>query len=438
MLSLAQARISLLQLYYHDKPIYNMSFDINVKGDLSIDLLNKSLNYLLIRYPELRTNVLLENDQIVKKYNSNEFSMQINYENNPLAEYNFINNPFDISSDLLIKVLYLKNSNKMIFLFSDIIIDGFTILIFFKELQYIYNCLFNCIIPNYKNISPPIINLNENNLMFWKNLLNRSNQFQINVKTNTNTFDENRIHFNITNKNLIFIKSNLHKITLFDYFTSTFNLLLFIMTRQNQITIDTLLGGYNENNIGLFNDIALIPSNFNSLHISLSKFRELQSKMLLDIKEKKISLEFLANKLEFNDLPNIRIHFEYSNKNTDKSLKFGDSILESNLYENSSNQIRQLLTLNICEFKNKIECYFSYKKECFDEKYINLLIEIYNELLICRNYSLNDIISKYQIQNYYSTIYNEKIDKRLISYSFAGNYPNIKYSEFKNILDKIN
>ena len=57
MLSLAQARISLLQLYYHNKPIYNMSFDINIVGDINIPLFEKSINYLLIRYPELTTNV---------------------------------------------------------------------------------------------------------------------------------------------------------------------------------------------------------------------------------------------------------------------------------------------------------------------------------------------------------------------------------------------
>lgn len=437
MLSLAQVRIALLQLYYSNKPIYNISFDISVNGLIDINLFNKSINYLLIRYPELKTNIFLKNDNLYKKYNSSNFLTEIYLGSDvDIIQYNFINTTFDLSKDLLIKILYLKHNNKLIFLFSDIIIDGFTILIFFKEIQYIYNCLFNSIIPNFNHIKSYSIKFNNDNLGFWQNHLFESNKFKFKVKQNTNSFEENRYHFIINNKKLNFIKNNLNNITLFDYFTSMFLLLLHIITGENELTIDTLFGDYTEKNIGLFNDIILLPCKLSDINLSINTFRESYSKFLLKVKENRISLEYLCNKLNLKDLPNIRIHFEYSNKNTDKELKFGNATLQSNLYENSSNQIRQLLTLNICEFDNKIECYFSFKEKCFDLDYIILLKNIFIELLTTSDETIYDIKNKYDIKNYYSEIYHEKIDKRLLSYSYAGKYPKIKFSEFKSILDK--
>ena len=262
-----------------------------------------------------------------------------------------------------------------------------------------------------------------------------SNKFNFKVKQSINNFDENRIHFTIIGNKLDYIKNNLNNTTLFDYFTSTFLLLLHIVTDENEIIIDTLLGDYNEKNIGLFNDIILLPCKFTNNDISINEFRKDYSKFLLNVKKNRISLEYLCNKLNLKDLPNIRIHFEYSNKNTEKDFNFGNATLQSNLYENSSNQIRQLLTLNICEFKNKIECYFSFKEKCFDLDYIMQLKNIFIDLLTNSDEIISDIKNKYDIKNYYTETYREKIDKRLLSYSYAGKYPNIIFSEFKSLLD---
>ena len=105
MLSLAQVRIALLQLYYSNKPIYNISFDISVNGLIDINLFNKSINYLLIRYPELKTNIFLKNDNLYKKYNSSNFLTEIYLGSDvDIIQYNFINTTFDLSKDLLIKL----------------------------------------------------------------------------------------------------------------------------------------------------------------------------------------------------------------------------------------------------------------------------------------------------------------------------------------------
>lgn len=197
------------------------------------------------------------------------------------------------------------------------------------------------------------------------------------------------------------------------------------------------MGDLSEDSIGLFNDILLLPIYFNQeiLNMKLKNFIQYYSKILNDIKNNRISLEYLSNKLDFHDLPNVRIHFEYSNKNTEKSIKFGNSEIISNFYENSSNQIRQLLIFNVCEFEDKIECYFSYKQECFDQEYIRLIINLFDNLLEKEDEILLNIKDFDYLQNYYDINYEKSKDKRLLCYKYAGNYPNINYSEFKKELD---
>ena len=178
-----------------------MSFDINItsynndndndkrsnrnNNGLDITLFNKSMNYLFLRYPELTMNVSVQNDKLVKTYNKQKFSCLLdNHKDAEIIqqiEYTFQNTPFDISNELLVKVLYLQHANKMIFLCSDIIIDGFTILIFFKELSTIYQSLYEKRIPFLQHIPPVSISLHSSHLDFWKNNLFPSNQFPIKV-----------------------------------------------------------------------------------------------------------------------------------------------------------------------------------------------------------------------------------------------------------------
>ena len=172
MLSYSQVRIALLHLYYKNIPIYNISFDLNVEGDINIKLLEKSLNYLLYRFPDLKTNVEIKNDTLVKKYNDGKIKINVydneNIEENQIKEKMFNNTYLDIEQELLVKVLYLKKVNKIVFLFSDIIIDGVAIISFCGNLADIYNSLYyKYPITNLFLKDNPSIIPSENTIDFW-------------------------------------------------------------------------------------------------------------------------------------------------------------------------------------------------------------------------------------------------------------------------------
>jgi hypothetical protein len=442
MLSYGQIRIALLQLYYKDQPIYNISFDMNITGHLDIKLFAKSLNYLLLRHPCLNLNIGIKDDKLYEKYNPAPIEIETyvgdHYET---ASNVFINRPFDIQTDKLLRVLYLEKVNQMVFLFSDIVIDGHTIINFFKELAIIYNALWSK--------TPPVFPLTlisdppNDSLEFWRTILPRDRDLnlELKVKTQVDSFDEQRLNFQITSElfNLIRTKIKRLNLTLFDYFTSVFQLLLHLESGRDEIVIDTIFAKQNETRIGLFNDVILLPADFTfQKDQTMKQYFEKSAKVLLGIKTNLMPLETLCSSLKFKSLPNVRIHFEYSNKNTDKHFTFGNAKFESNLYENSSNKIRQLLIFNVCEFEDKIECYFSYRQACYDPTYIEHFKTKFLTLLETDDTCvLSSLSLKFAPQLELPVVFRPKIDKRLIGYTFAGRYPDVLYSEFKEALDNI-
>ena len=298
MLSYSQIRIALLHLYYKNIPIYNISFDLTIEGPIDIQLLEKSVNYLLYRFPELKTNIKNENNKLVKYYNNHCIKIEVydNSDGNDQKELDFNNTYLDIENELLLKIIYFKHNNKLLFLFSDILIDGTTIINFFKHLQDIYNSLFyKTISYSFSDIVPVIYSTpSEININFWKTIINNDCITYIYLQENTDSFDENRQRFTIENDDytkLVSIVSS-YSITLFDYFTANFLFLLHILSNQPNITIDTIMGNYDTNNIGLFNNTVLIPTRFTDdiLNNTFKNYVKHISKNLNNIKNNIIPL----------------------------------------------------------------------------------------------------------------------------------------------------
>ena len=76
MLSYSQVRIWLLQTYYKNSPIYNISFDLNLVGYLDLKIFNKTINIILNRTDILRTNIINDNGYPKLKLNNINFQQK--------------------------------------------------------------------------------------------------------------------------------------------------------------------------------------------------------------------------------------------------------------------------------------------------------------------------------------------------------------------------
>lgn len=436
MLTYEQVRISLLQFYYHKKPIYNIYFELNFEDNINFNLFERCINYLIINNIQLQSNVLIEDDKLKLIFNKRKFKIIFLEDVEEIKKE--INNPFDLSNDLLFKFICNKNLNKFYCIFHDLIIDGETTIIFFKELEKCYNSLLKNKIPKF--IGCKIDNhIDISKLEFWKEELDSNLCNNWMVKKNSEDFKEDRIQFEINNDIFLKLKLILEKlnVTLFDYMTSIIHLLIRNITEDKIIYTDTIFSG-NQNKIGLFNKVVLLKNGLVSQDLDLNNYILGYSKYLLDVKNNIIPLELVVNKLyhskNLKNLPNIRIHFEYFNKNMKNFIKLGNSTMKSDFIENSSDTIRQLLIFNVCECSDKIECYISFRSECFDLSYIQYLIDSLKKIINCNlDLNIKDII--YGNKNNYNTYFKEEINKRFEAYKMAGSYPNVKYSEFKKRLD---
>ena len=401
---------------------------MNVEGVLDFPLFEKCLNFMLQRHENLRLNIRVENDRLVPFLTDDK--IKILYDKD---EQEFINTPFKLDQEILLKVLV--KGNRLIFLFSDLLIDGHTILTFFKELGHIYNALWSKNMFSFLPLKVPEKQSSDNHFAFWQEHLPKDMLLPLPVLQHTDDMTEHRVKFHLPNT-LVKKTAKMLNITLFDYFTGLYLLLLQGVSGRERITIDTLFTSHAEERIGLYNDVILLPIDFTRyMGLTLGNYLKTYAQFLADIKASVVPLEYLCHRLDFQTLPNVRIHFEYSNKNTEKAFTFGDAKIASNLYENSASTIRQLLTFNVCEMDDHIECYFSFRKECFTETQIDgLILDFQNLIETNGEEKWENLGLDHRFKSTSDVYYRPIKDKRLTAYRFAGQYPDIHFSEFKNNL----
>ena len=452
MISYSQARIWLLQTLFIDKPLYNISFKLNLTGNLNIRLFNLSINFLLKRAEILRSNIINLEGKPKIIFNSHDFKLEILNKNyNEATEYvkTFINKPFLLDKELLLRIL--KLNDKIVFSFSDLVIDGFSIINFFKELEYIYNSFNNDSLPqfSYKQLYYKYIyNLNNttqsNSITYWKNKLIKKNcmvKFPISINNSEDKYStqEDRIKFILNSDKFTkinnFCKNN--SITIFNFFLSIIYVLIFKYTNDDFICLDTIKGTTKDTNnmIGLLNNTLLLPLMFNK-KLSLNEYlNKIKINFLSILKNGDLLLEKIVNEEELESLPNIRIHFEYFNKNLRKKIKLGNKEISTDFLENSINTIRQLLMFNFAITNDEIDCFISYKKRCFN---FDNILELKNNFikiidLYFENKSLEFILDNLNIKTKFNDVFIVKKDLRLLAYKYAGNYPNINFNEFKKL-----
>lgn len=433
-----QVRIWLLQNYFKNKSLYTISFIAHFDKPFNTCVFKKSIRFLMASYPILNLNIEQNKDSIpVKVRKKHNFSL-IRHDKEDVDIIKLQNKCFDMENDLLFKI-HLINNTKLLFVFSDLIIDGKSVHYFITELEKIYNSFLENKRPNIRKINNNLPSgKNKNQLEFWKGILrekeNCSLKFPVNFQSTH--FEEGRHYLKLKNEWFANLTS-----TKFQFIQSLLFILLYKYTKESRIVIDTIMDvSAATNEIGLFNNTVLIPFKFDeeNLHqISYKTYLNQHKKLHLSIIENRdILLENIVRQLDLTGLPNIRLHFEV--KNTINEIKLGETKVWSDYVENSASTIRQLMSFNFVEHADTISGYVAYRKHCFTSEFIESFAQDFTALIetVLENPFISLDILTQQPHNVSNMEFSShEKDMRLYAYKFAGNYPNINYQDFKNKLD---
>lgn len=433
-----QVRIWLLQNYFKNKPLYTISFIGHFDKPFNTSVFEKSIRFLMATYPILNLNII-QNDcglplKVKKKHN---FSL-MHHNKEDVNIINLQNKLFDLENDLLFEV-HVINNEKLLFVFSDLIIDGKSVHYFITELEKIYNTFLKNKRPQIrKNNNTILSEKNKNQLEFWKEILREKENCMLKFPVNFQSthFEEGRHYLKLKNEWFEDLTS-----TKFQFIQSLLFILLYKYTKQSRIVIDTIMDvSAGINSIGLFNNTVLIPYKFEEdsiANITYESYLNQHKKLHLSILENRdVLLEDIVAQLDLTGLPNIRLHFEV--KNTVDEIKLGETRVWSDYVENSASTIRQLMSFNFVEHTDTISGYIAYRKNCFISEFVETLAQDFTSLieLVLENQAIT--LDKLTLQPEHvkniCVSSNEK-DIRLLSYKYAGKYPDINYQDFKNKLD---
>ncbi|HEC74449.1 MAG TPA: amino acid adenylation domain-containing protein, partial [Methylophaga aminisulfidivorans] len=154
-LSYMQERLWFIDKLNQGSPEYNMPVAFEVKGKLDLELVTKALNTIITRHEVLRTVYLEQNGQpvqVIRDHRDVNFQVQtidlthLVRETLAMEVKQFIEadifRPFDLSSDLMVRVSYLAtepDNGVMVFNMHHISSDGWSMEVLTKEFFTLYN-----------------------------------------------------------------------------------------------------------------------------------------------------------------------------------------------------------------------------------------------------------------------------------------------------------
>ena len=297
--NIKQEKIPLLAnqkaLYFIEKtqkhPLYNLPFKIEMIGNISFATLLESFKLLIANNKILCLQIIKSDNQLWQQTHNKEpenFIEELNLsneKNSKIIANELINQDahkkFDLDKDFLFRAKLIKLADKQYILylnFHHIIIDGYSISIFLKELSYNYNQLLNHNIITKKNLKtqyedyaiiqthPIVTEIIDKKLDFWKrqllsssHILNFPSDYPRSQNNNVDSFK-----IKLSKDLLLFLKQLAQKqdVSLFMLIYSGLYILLRRYSNQNDISIGVpALNRKNkhiENMIGYFVNIIVL------------------------------------------------------------------------------------------------------------------------------------------------------------------------------------
>ena len=432
-LSFAQQRLWFLSELGQGEQ-YHVPYILKIKGELHEDLLQQSLNILIQRHESLRTRFVKDNKGKACQFIDERVRFKIEKKNiieesveaediHQICQH-FINEPFNLSEDTLIRAMLLKlSSNEQIFVLSihHTVFDGWSLQIFIKELKSIYENLLNNTVPTLSEL--PIQYLDyaaweqelasqkdfKKKIKFWKNHLEGFTDLAFPTdfpRPKISSGKGKRIVKNIdaSTKAVLENFSNANGGTLFASLLSSVYVLLHKYSAQEDICIGIPVANRAhqrvENLIGFFvntvvNRIQLRPD------ISLETlFNQVQKELIVGQENQEIPfdkvVEALQPKRETSITPIFQVMVNYLQMSDGFSL--GDT--EVTIEESSYGRVKFDLNFDFVETKNDgLFISFGYSTDLFSEQTAERLLN--NLITIINTFANNSdqLLSNYSFLN---------------------------------------
>ncbi|KAJ5078751.1 hypothetical protein M0811_14704 [Anaeramoeba ignava] len=442
---------------------YNLSWIIDINGKFNLESFQKSWIYLIQNQESFRTTFKEENDKIYQIIHPKNIEIPIeiinlNQNKNPKKSINKIvkskiYNHFNLENFPLCScsiIQFNQNQFKIVFCFHHIIIDGYSIDLFFNNLSLLYSHFKSD--PKSQNIELNLdskrnlyshfksdpksqnIELNldskrntmEDYLKFEEKLLQKSSKIEsaenywkdvfkdssleLKIPTcyhyNKDSFTESakRIYFHINKQEMFSIENFIkqYKTTLFIYLVSVFQVLLFKFSKQKTITVGYSSGMFYRkifpNLIGFFVNNLPLKSKFKKdlsfLHLlSQNQNMRTQTKEFEWLPLSEI-IKLLRKDENFVQINATNLYsVSFSATNFAMNVKFED--VETKSYPGEIAEIMNKLSF-IYEKQNDSICFgVEYNTSIFSLDFINQLITCYCKLISSTSQNPNLLVSEY-------------------------------------------
>src|SRR3989339_740225 len=416
-LSYAQERMFVMYKLDPNSVYYNIHHIREVDKNLDISIFGKSLNLIVGRHEILRTNFKEINGTGIQFINfETKFKLKVIREkNNKIIDEiieKWINTPFDLEKDSLIRAILIQNKNRNILILTihHIVTDDWSMNLFYKELKIIYNALID-----KKEPVLPKLNLQYKDYAEWE----RSKENEIRLKDQEKYWlkrlsgeipilnlpiDRPRQavqKFKGDKENIILNKrltdslrkiSRDNNVTLFTLLFTIFNVFLYKITNQDDIIVATPSSDRNhmeiESNMGFFINMLAIRTKIKSDQTFEGLLQETQNNILETLHNKEYPFAKLVEKLNperdmsINPIFNCSFQIIELNNKNDRRNKLNNDYLKIKIKKTDNHVVKFDLVFIITEtLNNELILTCEYNTDLFNKKTIERFL-LYIETLI--------------------------------------------------------
>ena len=463
-LSFSQIRLWFLDQLEPNSAFYNLPISFLIEGELVVEALKDSINYLIARHEPLRTEFHNENELIWQKIHCNkEITLKIkdlkhfSIESNKQEIFNKcsleVAAPFELNKGPLLRAcLFNLSGNKSILVltFHHIISDAISLNILTKEIFHCYSTL--C---KGENPSLPVLPIQyvdyacwqkawlssgvlDKQIEYWKQkLAGAPTAIELPVDYRRPSVESHKgsLHLFAIQKQLTAKFKNLcteNGVTLFMGLLSIFNILLSKLSQQSDICVGFPVGGRNysevEQLVGPFLNVLVMRSQLKNDQTFLNFLECTHLNSLEAYAHQDLPFEQLVEELNptrsLDRSPLFQTMFRYLQTNISETLKSENIKISEIFIDKGTSQYEIMFTVGLTS-ANELECSIEYNTDLFksstisrmSEQYMLLLEQVVLQpnILLGELTLLNDINRKQLLTDWNNTTHKNALNKNIVN-----------------------